>query len=351
MNLNTAEKMALVEMVSRFKQMQFEAFLAEAALPDISYFSSNLLAMPLIVLAFSKWLDDNPHKLVTALNALIQKFPAVPSTGLLREACLRSMREASTTTPLTPWEAQLVEGVPVVNRIVLRKFLAKINSANGPKVVIVNGPRGTGRTHSFYLIKHVAVHRGIPLVRINLDWIAPQQRNLKGIVSLILSTLKMTTFITPSDTGVTSETLGVRYAENFADAFRQLPVGHERWLIFDSLELHRVPEVNAFICTLVTMRLRQDLADCTFFLLDAGPSYAFSDPHLLIATDPIGIFSTDEIAAYAGRLNALGQTPLEKSELDARTSAITKLLGTLPDHQVCAEIGKKFAELRDEVNV
>ncbi|MDB5918341.1 MAG: hypothetical protein JWR40_2575 [Massilia sp.] len=350
MILNRDEKIALNMLLKSFDQIAFETFLADAFLVELSEFSTVVMHMPVIRVAFIKWLDNNPDKLIATLDAFIAEFPAHPACAILNSAVRRCARIAASTTPQNSWQSKLVEGVPVVNRTRLRGFLATICNSQRPTVVVVNGPRGTGRTHSFYLIKHVAVCWHVQLARINLDWLFPHQRNLASIVTILVDELKLSGFIPPSDAGVTTGTLGARYAENFAAALKQQPTGTKNWFVFDSLEMHRLPEVEAFICTLITMKLRHDLDNCIFFLLDAGPNYAFQDPHGLIANDRVGVFLPNEIDTFAGELNALGETQLAATELALRTDAIRSLLQTMPDHQVCAEISKKFAELRDEVN-
>jgi hypothetical protein len=351
MTLDMAEKLALSRLISGFDQAGFELFLNASNLVALSHISANVNRMPEVIFAFINWLETNPQYLIKTLDAFIAQFPAAPDSGQLINTRTRCLYQVARCMPHTPWDAALVERVPVINRTHLRGLLQNISNANGPSVVVIDGPTGTGKTHSFFLIKHVAVYRNCVLVRINLAWLAADQRNLATIVPMLARELNLAThFSPPHELGVTAETRGVRYAENFAVALRQAPGGRQKWLVFDSLELHKIPEIHAFVATLITLRLRQDIGDCTFFLLDAGPSFAFEDPCQLIANERLGKFSRGEIDTFVQTLNSLGTTPLAKPDLDARSSAIQALLAEFPDDRVCAEICKKASALRSEVS-
>lgn len=244
----------------------------------------------------------------------------------------------------------MIGGTPVINRLRLRDLLKRIAQNKGPPVVLVDGPAGTGRSHSRFLINHVAASYGHKVVNIDIEFLPPDGRNLETIVDKLVRELKLVEFSNPSSVGTTPETVGWRYGDRFATALKQAAALHATWFVFDSLEKHLLPEVRAFIGTLIELRLRQEVGNCVFFLLGAGPDYVPTDELLRIESDLVGIFSRSEIEQYVGVLNSLGTTPLDAPLLAQRASDITSLLDQPPAHEVCRNISKKIAVLRREVN-
>jgi hypothetical protein len=349
MSLNLTERKALLHITAQCSHDDFGVFLAMHMQLALGSFSSPAKTMVAIAVDFVTWLDSNPRQLIAALEALLEEFGLRPEAPILRMALDRLKVRATVHLPTTPWDVKLVEGIPVVNRTRLRGLLQEIVDRNLPSVVQVDGPTGTGRSHSYFLIRHVATHSDVVLARVDVDRLLPESRNLPSIAAQLASELRLSGFTHPHTAGATSETIGVRYAENFATALRQSLPDRAVWLVFDSLERHRLSEVRAFIITLIDMRMRLDLGRCAFFLLGAGPEYQIDDPHRLLETETLGVFSAFEIEEYVKTLNDMGRTPLAGPVLDARSLAIQSLLGNTPEDKVCRAICSKLVDLRAEV--
>lgn len=352
MPLSFAEKRTVTRLLSQLDHATFQLLLAQDGnLPRVPIFSALSNPMPTIAFDFVLWLDKHPQAEMPILEVILAEFSAVPEAPALALALAR-MRAAQETVMAAapPWDIALIEGVPVINRLRLRDLLKRIANNAGPPVVLVDGPAGTGRSHSFYLIKHVATSYGHTLVKMDIAYLPPDGRNLKAIVDKLVRDLELAEFAHPSSVGATPETVGWRYADNFAAALRQTATPHATWFVFDSLEKHPLAEVRAFVGTLIELRLRQEVANCVFFLLGAGPDYVPTDDFLRIESDPVGIFSRREIEQYVGVLNALGTQPLDPLPLAERASDIAALLDQAPAHEVCRNISRKIAVLRREVN-
>lgn len=351
MPLSVLEQKAVSHLVSRLNHNSFRLLLArDEKLPALEDFSSMFNPMPTVAFDFVYWLGRNPQALVPLLVILVVEFLAaeVTPTLLLALARLRAAQDPGRPVQQS-WEVALIEGVPVINRLRLRDLLQQLAKNRGPGVVLVDGPAGTGRSHSFYLINHVAASSGHKLVKMDIAYLPPDGRNLESIVGKLVRDLNLAGFIHPSQVGATPETVGWRYADNFAAALR-VERAHTIWFVFDSLEKHPLAEVRAFVNTLIELLLGQEIKDCVFFLLGAGPDYLRVDDLLRIETDPLGIFSQPEIELYVSQLNELGTRRLEEPALSRRAREITDLLNQTPSHEVCRNISKKIAVLRRDVN-
>jgi hypothetical protein len=159
------EEDALLTVVCRFGQLDFEAFLGMNGGPPLSSFSSSLKSMMVIAIDFNGWIQRDGKGLPRLLDALAASAGASIEVPILQAAAARlKMVETRARTIGRPTEVRLAGGMPIINRTTLRQHLQDaIDGANDPgrdvKVVKVVGDRGLGRTYSWYLIKHVADSR------------------------------------------------------------------------------------------------------------------------------------------------------------------------------------------------
>lgn len=351
MVLTLAEKKSLSNLLQEHDQGELNVFLYLHISVPLSNISSAYKPMPSIAYDVVRWLDARPLELMQALHAAVTAFPHYPETAALNAAIVRIEALPAMMMPASPWDVRLVGLVPVVNRTRLRQLLQAISSGSPPPVVRVDGPSGTGRSHSRYLIKHVAECCNIDLIHVDLDSRTAARHNLPAIVGRMVRELNLGPFEHPTTDGVTAETIGWRYADDFASVWRAAHRPRPAWFVFDSLEHHHLTEVRAFVSTLVEFTLRQEIGNCVVFLLGAGSQYVFDDPHWLVGMEQLGIFTSTEIAAYINDLNQLGRTPLVGAALNQRTQEITKLLGQSAAHEACGAVCRELARLRMEVNV
>ncbi|MBF0307252.1 MAG: hypothetical protein HQL41_16560 [Alphaproteobacteria bacterium] len=161
MLLLTEEQDAITNWAEGFNQISFDTFLAGAGGRRIADFSSPLNAMPRITLEFVNWLGQNPEHLVPILQAAVSKFPNHEEKPRLQQAAQRIAAVlARQQVAGPPWQASLIEGVPMVNRAQLREVLKDLHAGETHKVIMVDGPSGSGRSHSWHLINYVARRTG-----------------------------------------------------------------------------------------------------------------------------------------------------------------------------------------------
>lgn len=347
------EQEAIIQVVIGFDQFGFDTFLAKTGAPTLSTFSSAALPMPVVALKFIQWLDQNTGFIDPVLRTLVAQFPAHASTPLLQQALNRTMRAGQAAAAGQPWDAPLIAGVPMVNRAPLRSTLENLLSGHGPEVTMVDGPGGTGRSHSWFLIQHVArsVANVFP-VKIDLNAPVLAQQTIDVVARQLLSKLRLPPTALSTSLGATPDTVADRFAEDVADAWNaRAPGGPKPWIVFDSLDRPVAPEIRSFVCALVQRRLSHEIDSCVFFLLGAGRDYGVADPFLVVDVESLTVFSDTEVQQAASALNALGLRPLSAADLQSRLQDMQALLaqGGGP-REACAAVSRKLAELRKEVS-
>ena len=105
------------------------------------------------------------------LDELMGQLPHLPATEeqaflrLLRQVMLPAAAEESpapppaSTTAAAPWPVETVllkDGLPFLGRPRLREFLRLLPEANAPRLLVVNGPRRSGKSYSLRLMGAVA---------------------------------------------------------------------------------------------------------------------------------------------------------------------------------------------------
>ena len=352
MLLMITEQMAIVDVVTGFDQMGLDTFLAQAGAPRLATFSSANLPMPVVALSFIQWLDQNDNFIEAVLRRMVAQFPAHNSAPLLQQALNRTVRAGQAAAASQPWETPLIAGVPMVNRAPLRSTLARLLGGHGPEVTLVDGPAGSGRSHSWYLIEHVArsVATVFPL-KIDLNAPVLAQQTIDVVARQLLSKLRLPQTALSTSEGATPDTVADRFAEDIANAWNARPAGGPKpWIVFDSLDRAVAPEIRSFVCALVQRRLSHEIDSCVFFLLGAGRDYGVVDPFLVVDVESLTVFSDAEVQQAAGALNALGSRPLSAADFHSRLQDMHKLLAQGGPRVACAAVSRKLAELRREVN-
>lgn len=346
------EQEAITQVVMGFDQFGFDTFLAKARAPALATFSSATLPMPVVALKFIQWLDQNDGFIEPVLHTLVAEFPAHASAPLLQQALNRTVRAGQAAAAGQPWDAPLIAGVPMVNRAPLRRTLENLLSGNGPEVTMVDGPGGTGRSHSWFLIQHVArsVANVFP-VKIDLDAPVLAQQTIDVVARKVLSKLRLPPTALSTSVGATPDTVADRFAEDVADAWNaRAPGGPRLWIVFDSLDRALAPEIRSFVCALVQRRLRQEIDSCVFFLLGAGRDFGVADRFLVVDVEGLTVFSNAEVQHAAEALNALGSRPLSVADFHSRLQDMHALLAQREPRDACDAVSRKLAELRKEVN-
>lgn len=351
MYLLTEERDAISAIILPLGHDEFDTFLMKNGLVPISTFSSNTNPMPNITYGFITWLKANSDAIQPCINGLVHDYPAHPAISALQNAQQRLAHPLPRATAAYPWNDSLIQRVSVVNRASLRVKLSNICGGQQIGVTLIDGLPRTGRSHSWYLINHVASRTvGWRAILIDVAGFTSDLQNLPAIAQKLATRLHLGSLFT-SDTGCTPETLAARYANEIADAWNAKQPRDNICLVFDSVDKDVVsPEIKSFIRALAEMRIRHELADWELFLLGANLDWGIVDTHNTIDIETLGPFLEHEIRHTATAINRQGISPLTDAELQTRIAEILKnIAASLPD-EVCAMVGQLFGKLRREVN-
>lgn len=351
------EENALLTVVSRFNQLDFDAFLQINGGPSLASFSAILRPIMVIAVDFNSWIQRDGTGLPRLLEALAKSAGASIEVPILQAAAARlRIVEERTRTIGRPTDARLAGGMPIINRTTLRQHLqAAIDGANDPardvKVVKVVGDRGLGRTYSWYLIKHVADSGVAKAIKIDLISATLQDQTLAVLFDTLVRNLGITDGKAPTSDGVTADTLAARFAEEFAGCLNRASGNWQRplWLVFDSLDRELRPEVKRFVSLLATARFEGGFDRCVIFLLGPDAITEPADPGRLARNEPLVAFTPTEINEAAAELNKLGTAQLAEPVLSERIGAIHALAQHHVGSALCREICLKLIDLRIEV--
>jgi hypothetical protein len=346
------ERLAILMILGELDQPGLSVFLAHAGLPQIQIFSAATHPAPKIALDFLNWLDGNAASLLPTIQGLLVQFGQHEMAAVLQGAAARASAVGATAATGWPSQAVLISGVPMINRAPLRQVLQDHVDEHGsaPPVVMVDGPPGSGRSHSWFLIQHVAREAGIEAIKVDLTAPVLEQQTLPNIARLLVRRMRIAQHVTePTTVAATPETVAERWAEEVSSAWTARAPQRLMWVVLDSLDRPLPPEVQRFVCALAARRLSHDMMDCVFFFLGAGQDYGVDDPRRLIARETLAVFLAHEIDQAARALAAIGRSQLTADQLDQRIADITALLAAGTPREICAGVHARLADLRVEV--
>jgi hypothetical protein len=330
-------------------QAAFATFLGGTNVVQLATFSSNLQPMLVIAYHFHNWVEANPQGFMAIVNAARAEFPNHPSLPTLSTAATRLgpiIENRLNAGP--PWTAAHVDGRPVIDRSQLRTALQLLAAGNGPPVFMVNGLSGSGRTHSYYLIDHVAKAFSINAHRIRLAEYSVEDQTISRVFCRLVDLLELAGATEPTQTGATPETVATRYASEISDAIALKRAGSRVWLIFDSVDLPLRPELKRFFCNLAQMRLENALGDCVLFYLGAGPDFGVDDRWSLAEFETLTPFQPSEIEATARAINRMGATPIPEPQLSQRVQELQGLMIPSDPYSFDA-VSRRMSTLRRDV--
>lgn len=344
-----SERLALTDFTMDFDQNSFNAFLVLGGCPrGVAQFSAATHPIPIIAVHFVDWLEKNGQYAAPLMRAAVAQYPDHPSVPVFKQTIERLRRIEALKQMQPPWEACLASGVPVVNRNELRSVLRELAAGMPHGVTLVDGPSGSGRTHSWHLIQHVAASVvGLRVVKVDLDANVAEQQTLSNVFRRLNMKLALQAN-EPSTTGATPETVAGRYAEEVAGAFDRQPA-LKAWLVFDSLDRPVPPEIRMFVCALVHRKLDHELASATLFLLGAGRSFGISDPFLRLRLETLSSFLDHDVDRAAVAVNAQGTNPLDAVTLAQRITAMKQELMDTDVRKACSAVASRLVQLRVEV--
>jgi hypothetical protein len=357
MELLPPERKALIDVLCRFDQVGFNTFLVLNGGPRLADFSNSTLPIQAIVADFIGWIKRDGSGLPELLQALIAQAGNSPEVDALTAASARLQAVQNMVARAgCPCDAGLAEGRPIVNRSALRQYLRDAMSDSGPdwakvRIVKVTGERGLGRSHSWYLIKHVANTGAAEALKVDLVSATLANQTLEVLFDALVRNLKITDAKKPTSDGVTSDTLAARFAEELAGCLARASADWDKpyWLVFDSLDRDLRPEVKRFVSLLCRERLEGTFDRCVIFLLGPDSVTEPDDPNRLARQEPLAPFSDNEIRDAVIGLNRMGGKQLEPAELDRRISAAQALRTRFSGAELCRQICSNLVDLRIEV--
>lgn len=351
MLLYKQESLAIVTILGELDQPSLSVFLMRAGLPPIHAFSAATHPTPKIAFDFLGWLEKNSQQMLPTLRELLAEFGNHDMAGSVQAAAARASAAAAFAHVGSPSQAVLTSGRPMVNRAPLRQALQDHvdQRVTAPPVVMIDGPSGTGRSHSWFLIQHVAREAGIDAIKLDLTGPVLERQTLQEIARLLVRRMRIGAYVVePTTVAATPATVAERWAEEISGAWAAAP-RRLTWIVLDSLDRPLPPEVRGFVCALAARRLSFEMTDCAFFLLGAGQDYGVDDPGRNVARETLAVFLPNEIEHAARAMAVLGRTQLAADQLDLRIADITALLAAGTPREVCSAVHDKLASLRIDV--
>jgi hypothetical protein len=353
MQLTREEVRALLTWTKNFQTPDdFGVFLMDAIVVDYRQFARPQVTVAVVAVDFVGWLQLNMHYAVELYGAAIVHWPAHPAIADL-QATLERLRagEARAAAAGPSYEHCLPGGVPVVNRLPLRGLLKGLCQGIDYPVILVEGDRGLGRSHSWHLIQHVAMGQGARPLRVDLLGPTLRSQSVEALFDYLTRVLGLQDGVTPTSEGVTGVTLAQRFSGEFVARVqsRPSPWGNGIWLVFDNLDRDVPPETKLFIMQLAQMRLNKDFTGATLFLLGPDPTAGMDDPYLLVRRERLTSFQADELRSAVTAVNAVGQAQLNTAELEAEAQAVLDLAGAQQGRELGEAVMARLARLRDRV--
>ncbi|MCW2286860.1 hypothetical protein M2323_004679, partial [Rhodoblastus acidophilus] len=300
------------------------------------------------------WIERNIQYAPKLLKKLAEEFPAHPSTGVLDAAAHRlGEAQCMEASQGAPNERVLACGMPVVNRNVLRAYLGEIMSGQDVPVIVVEGARGLGRSHSWNLIRYVA--NALPGTKpVLIDLIGPitSGQNLLQLFKYLVSLLALPPGDTPTLLATSSITQSERCLGELAGRIQTASASWPKkpWLVFDHLDRDIVaPEVKYFVMGLAALRLQGVIDGFVIFLLGPDPTAQLNDPAALARREPLTDLLDPEIFETMKRLNALGKTKLTDAELAQTQHSLSTMRAGRPAREFLSCVCSELVAMRQRV--
>lgn len=330
----------------------FNGFLMAAIVVDYRQFARAQVTMGAVAVDFVGWLQLNMHYAVELYEAAVVHRPADPAVADLKTTLERLRAgEARAAAAGPPYEHCLPGGVPVVNRSPLRALLKGLTQGRDYPVIMVEGDRGLGRSHSWHLIQHVAVGQEVRPLRVDLLGPTLRSQSVEALFEHLTRVLGLRDGVAPTSEGVTGVTLAQRFSGEFVARIQSLPSPWEKdtWLVFDNLDRDVPPETKLFVMQLAQMRLNRDFVGVTLFLLGPDPTSGVEDPFQLTRRERLTGFQADELRSAVNAVNAVGEVQLDAADLEAEAMAVLDLAQAQQGRELGAAVMARLAQLRDRV--
>lgn len=186
---------------------------------------------------YKGWIDD-----------LIREFMRVRPDDPELKPFVASLAEPAAGAVVDEYGVCIADSRPFIDRTKLRRTLpALVAETNGRRVLLVNGKPQSGKSHTVYLINHLAAWHGFKVVPVDLNEfksLSPYE-----IGWSITALMKLPPPEKPGDEQWS------RWIKNYFDTFAGQVSDSDKtwWIVMDSFASVTVPEeINAFVEALVS---------------------------------------------------------------------------------------------------
>ena len=203
--------------------------------------------------------ESGPHEEVDASGNLVPRSEATQTT---------IEPEPGTPPESDPFEALFLSGgQPFVNRAVLRQSLRQMASGDGPRILIIHGPPGSGKTASGMVAHHVATLLGQPIVAVSAVRLSTAQLQPERIIRDVARQFGLDVRSIPtSESGDASRQYTLYQLIDWL--VRQVnAIGSVCWLIFDDLDTGFLPEETEELIVELARAIHRELSPLRLILL------------------------------------------------------------------------------------
>lgn len=282
-------------------------------------------------------------------NWLVTTFPGRSGDNAAIAAILKRLGDQILQSAADPIDESWIGPEPMVNRGSLRGLLRQIVDGHNHGVIYVAGPRMSGRSHSWHLIRHVARQSGIGFHRIDFTH-ETEARTIGHIYAELKRACGLNNIGDPTHEGATPADVAFKFAARLRQNLAICaPVTPKPWIVIDFTDEVIDPAVPEFIRLFCTDRDNSIFDNCVIFVL--GPlTHLETMRHLAnLDVEELGPVSESEILAAARMANNRGAQPIAQSDLDARVSDIYGGLAALSEDERYPAMRRALIALRREV--
>jgi hypothetical protein len=233
------------------------------------------------------------------LRGLVAAFAqALPGSQEIASVLDEVSREPASATAANAFEEVWLDGNrPFVNRRALRNQLLDLVSAGGARVLLVDGPKESGKSYSYYLMNHAASRQGFVVSQFKLAQSPTPDQLADEIVRRIGAAVEL-----PPPSAESA----VRRADKLADVVKNAleQKATPRFFIFDEFPASGLPtETVAFVVRLATYA-DQELRALLRIVLVRFPGTLPPDLDDVAARDDVQPFSAPDMVAVVMQVAA-----------------------------------------------